>query len=137
MSFLDFAPDPKGTRALKFFLIATLAVGALAGLAARPLPIAVAPWLIAPAWTLSYGLMAVAAWLAWKHAGLKSAAMALYAAQLTLNLFWRLSPIPALGVAMDLAILATLIMFAWHNRVAALTLLPCLAWSLFVSLPMV
>jgi hypothetical protein len=49
MSFLDFAPDPKGTRALKFFLIATLAVGAVASFAAGPLPVAVPPWLIAPA----------------------------------------------------------------------------------------
>jgi len=61
MNFLDSPPDPKQIRALKFFLIATLAVGALASLVARPLPIQMAPWAIAPLWTLSYSLMAVAA----------------------------------------------------------------------------
>jgi len=30
MSFLDSPPDPKKSRALKFFLVATLAVGASA-----------------------------------------------------------------------------------------------------------
>jgi benzodiazapine receptor len=136
MSFPDFAPDPKGTRALKFFLIATLAVGAVASLAAKPLPIAVAPWLIAPAWTLSYGLMAVAAWLAWKRVGLRSPALTLYAAQLALNLLWRIWPVQRLGLTMDLVLLATLILFARRSPWAALALLPCLAWSLFVSLPM-
>ena len=55
MSFLYSSPDPKEVRALKLFLIATLAVGALASLVAKPVPVAVAPWAIAPFWTLSYG----------------------------------------------------------------------------------
>lgn len=78
----------------------------------------------------------MAGWLAWKRAGLHSPAMALYAAQLALNLVWRFWPVPLLGMAMDLAMLATLILFARRNFVAALTFLPCLIWSLFVSLPM-
>ena len=57
MSFLDSAPDPQKVRALKFFLVVTLAVGALAAAMARPLPVAIAPWLITPLWTLTYGLM--------------------------------------------------------------------------------
>jgi tryptophan-rich sensory protein len=135
MSFLDFAPDPKGIRALKFSLIATLAVGAVASAVARPLPVLIAPWAIAPLWVLSYGLMAVAAWLAWKKAGLRSATLAAFAIQLALNLIWRAWPVPLLGMAMDVAMLATLILFAWRNLLAALTFLPCMAWSLFVSLP--
>ena len=134
MSFLDPAPDPQKIRALKYFLIATLAVGALAAAMARPLPVAIAPWLITPLWTLTYGLMAVAGWLAWKRAGLRSPALAGFAVQLAFNLVWRAWPVPLLGAAMDLAMLATLILFAWRNWLAALTFLPCLAWSLFVSL---
>ena len=134
MSFLDPAPDPQKIRALKYFLIATLAVGALAAVMARPLPVAIAPWLITPLWTLTYGLMAVAGWLAWKRAGLRSPAMTGFAVQLAFNLVWRAWPVPLLGAAMDLAMLATLILFAWRNWLAALTFLPCLAWSLFVSL---
>ncbi|HEX4118518.1 MAG TPA: TspO/MBR family protein [Rhizomicrobium sp.] len=136
MRFLDSAPDPKQIRALKFFLLATLAVGAVASLAAGPLPVPIPSWAIAPLCVLSYGLMAVGGWLAWKRAGLHSPAMALYAAQLALNLVWRFWPVPLLGMAMDLAMLATLILFARRNFVAALTFLPCLIWSLFVSLPM-
>ena len=134
MSFLDPAPDPQKIRALKYFLIATLAVGALAAAMARPLPVAIAPWLITPLWTLTYGLMAVAGWLAWKRAGHRSPAMTGFAVQLVFNLVWRAWPVPLLGAAMDLAMLATLILFAWRNWLAALTFLPCLAWSLFVSL---
>jgi translocator protein len=133
MSFLDSAPDPQKVRALKYFLIATLAVGALAAAMARPLPVAIAPWLITPLWTLTYGLMAVAGWLAWKRAGLRSPALAGFAVQLAFNLVWRAWPVPLLGAAMDLAMLATLILFAWRNWLAALTFLPCLAWSVFVS----
>ena len=134
MSFLESAPDPQRIRALKYFLIATLAVGALAAAMARPLPVAIAPWLITPLWTLTYGLMAVAGWLAWKRAGLRSPALAGFAVQLFFNLVWRAWPVSLLGAAMDLAMLATLILFAWRNWLAALTFLPCLAWSLFVSL---
>ena len=138
MSFLDSAPDdPQRVRALKYFLIATLAVGAVASLAAKPPLVLVPYWAITPIWTLWYGLMALAGWLAWKRAGLRSPAMILYAVQLALNLAWRLVPVPASGLAMDLCLLATAILFARRNLVAALTLLPCVIWSLFVSLPMI
>jgi len=137
MSFLYSAPDPKEIRALKLFLIATLAVGAVASLLAKAAPVAVvAPWTVAPLWTLSYGLMAVAAWLAWKRAGLKSFALGLFGAQLALNLIWRMVPLTQLGLAMNLCAVATLILFARSNLVAGLAFLPCVIWSLFVSLPM-
>jgi tryptophan-rich sensory protein len=136
MTLLDSTPDSKQTRALKLFLIATLAVGAVASVVARPSPVPVAPWLVAPLWTLSYILMAVAAWLAWKRTGLHSPALTFYAVQLALNLVWRVWPVQLLGWAMDFVVLATLIVFARRNLVAALTFLPCVIWSLFVSVPM-
>jgi tryptophan-rich sensory protein len=79
--------------------------------------------------------MAVAAWLVWKRTGSKSAPMMLYIVQIALGLAWRILPLPILGVAMDFTMLATLILLAWRNLLAALTFLPCLAWSLFVSAP--
>lgn len=142
MNFLDTEQDPKQVRALKFFLIVTLAVGALASTVARSLPVLIAgflvpTWAIAPLWTLSYGLMAVATWLVWKRAGLKSLPLALFAAQLAFNLIWRIWPVPVLAMAMDFCVLATLILFARRNLVGALAFFPCAIWSLFVSLPMI
>lgn len=136
MSFLDAAPDPK-TRMLKFFLIAVLVVGALAGAlgASQALPF-VPPWLVAPLWTLFYVLTGVAAWLVWKGAGLNLLALKICAVLLAANLIWRIHPIAALGVTQDVLVLATLIAFFLRNRLAGLTFLPCLVWSLFVTLPL-
>ena len=61
--------------------------------------------------------------------------MTLFAAQLALNLVWRVVPLPALGMAMSICAIATLILFARRNLVAAVTFLPCVIWNLFVSLP--
>ena len=132
---LEFAPDPGGRRVLKLLLIASLAVGALASLA-RPMPVPGLPfWLVAPAWTLIYILMAVAAWLAWKKGGWRIWALTLYAGQLVLNLFWRHWPGPGLGLGLDLLMLLTLIALLRRNAAAGLAFLPCLAWVLFLTLP--
>jgi len=132
---LEFAPDPGGRRVLKLLLIAILAIGALASLAA-PMPVPGLPfWLIAPVWTLIYILMAVAAWLAWKKGGWKTWAMTLYAGQLVLNLFWRHWPGPGLGLGLDLLMLLTLTALLRRNAAAGLAFLPCLAWVLFLTLP--
>lgn len=127
--------SPGQIRALKLFLIGTLAVGALASRLATPLPTRLPSWAIAPLWTLSYGLMALAAWQIWKTAGLKSPALMLFAVQLALNLIWRMMPAPALTVMMNLCMLITLVLFARRNLLAALTFSPCLAWNLFASAP--
>lgn len=133
MSFLDAAPDPK-IRALKFFLIAVLVVGALASLLGAPEPLLFIPsWLLAPLWTVSYILMGVAAWLVWKTAGPSTLALKICAVQLLLNLAWRAWPLPALGAALDILALATLAAFVFRDRWAGLTFLPCLVWSLFVT----
>lgn len=134
-SFLDFEPDPKKIRALKFFLLATLVVGALASALAKPLPIPIASWATQPLWTLSYGLMAVAAWLAWKPEGWKNTVLVFFCAQLALNLIWRILPLTALAIALNICVFATLILFARRNLLAALTFFPCMAWNLFVTVP--
>jgi tryptophan-rich sensory protein len=134
---LELPPDPAGRRPLKLLLIASLAIGALASLA-KPQPVpGLAFWLIQPAWTLIYILMAVAAWLAWKKGGWKSWALTLFAGQLVLSLFWRTWPSPALGIGLALLMLLTLIAFLHRNVLAALAFLPCLMWVLFLTLPQI
>ena len=154
MSFLDSAPDdPKKTRALKFFLLATLAVGASASLFTAPnIPTwyaglnhpAIAPpnWVFAPVWTTLYIMMAVAAWRVWRKTGLKSVEMAAFALQLALNFAWsaiffalhRISAALVEILALDLAVAATIILFFRRDRWAGVMLLPYLGWIIFASI---
>jgi translocator protein len=130
---LEFAPDPGGRRIFKLLLIASLAAGALASLA-KPMAVPGLPfWLIAPVWTLIYILMAVAAWLAWKKGGWRTWAMTLYAGQLVLGLFWRTWPGPIIALALDFCMLLTLVALLRRNRWAALAFLPCLTWTVFLT----
>jgi translocator protein len=80
------------------FVALCLSVGAVAGLVTAPAvaewyPTLVKPswrppnWLFAPAWTLLYILMAIAAWLVWKTGGARIALL-LWSGQLLLNLAW-------------------------------------------------
>lgn len=154
MSFLDSDQDPKKAqrRTLYFFLLTTLGVGALASLFTTPqIPTwyaglnhpAIAPpnWVFAPVWTTLYIAMAVAAWRVWKVTGLYSTEMAVFAAQLALNFAWsaiffglhRIGAALAEIAVLDLAILATAILFFRRDRLAGLLLLPYLAWTLFAT----
>ncbi len=155
MSFLDSAEDPKKAqrRPLYFFLVATLGVGAAASFFTTPQisvwyaslnrPSFTPPnWLFAPAWTALYILMAFAAWLAWKKAGLRSVEMAAFTAQLVLNFAWsvvffglhRIGAALIEIAALDTAILVTLVLFFRRDRLAGLLFLPYLAWTLFATL---
>ena len=96
--------------------------------------------LFAPVWTLLYAVMAVAAWLVWRDVGL-SREVALFVVQLALNaawtwLFFGLKR-PGLAfadiVALWLAILATLVAFWSVRPLAALLLVPYLAWVTFAA----
>ena len=99
-------------------------------------------WIFAPVWTALYILMAFAGWRAWKKTGLRSPEMAAFAIQLALNLGWSILffGLHRIGAALieiivlDVAILATLILFFRRDRVAGLLLLPYLAWTLFATL---
>ena len=154
MSFLDSADDPKKAqrRPLYCFLLATLGVGALASLFTSPqIPTwyaglnhpSIAPpnWVFAPVWTTLYIVMAFAAWRVWKVTGLRSMAMAAFAIQLALNLAWSaiffglhdIAGALAEIVVLDLAILATVILFFRHDWPAGLLMLPYLAWTLFAT----
>jgi tryptophan-rich sensory protein len=132
--------------ALVLFLVLCQAVGAGAGFAtsaavrdwypalAKPF-FNPPPWVFAPAWTLLYVLMAVAAWRVWRTGPL------LFGLQLALNLLWSVlffglrSPGLALAevVLLWLAIAATALSFRPHDKTAAVLMLPYLAWVSFAA----
>jgi benzodiazapine receptor len=106
-------------------------------------------WVFGPAWTLLYTLMSVAAWLVWRQRDRARArpALTLYVVQLVLNALWTpvffglYPPIgaPALWIALviilalDLAVLLTMLSFWRVSRVAAWLLVPYWAWVLFAT----
>jgi translocator protein len=155
MSFAQDAQDPQKARRrpLYYFLILTLAVGAVSSLfTTEQIPAwyshllrpAFGPpdWVFAPVWTLLYILMGFAGWRAWEKSGLKSLAMASFALQLVLNFAWTVLffALHKIGIALveilvlDLAILATALLFWHHDRAAGLLFLPYLAWTVYASL---
>ena len=100
-------------------------------------------WLFAPVWSLLYLAMAVAGWLVWRKAGFAGAAVpfVFYFLQLALNAVW--TPIffglrrPGAAfvtiVLLWVAIAVTIVLFYPVDVVAALLLVPYLAWVSFAS----
>lgn len=136
-----------GWLALAF---ATAAIGAVASVSAKAFyaelvrPAWAPPgWLFGPVWTALYALMGVSAWLVWRERGFAGAraALALFIVQLAVNALWswlffawRLGG-PAFAEVLLLwcLIVATVIAF-WRIRpLAAVLLLPYLAWVTFAS----
>ena len=141
-----------GRRPLLIFVLATLAVGTAASLFSQPaiprwyaglIHPAFAPpgWIFAPVWTALYVLMAAAAWRVWRRTGTRSIEMATYAIQLALNFCWSwiLFGMHRTGAAfseiviLDLAILATTVLFFRRDRLAGLMFLPYLFATLFAA----
>ena len=102
-----------------------------------------------PVWTILYTAISVAAWLVWRerHRVNVRPALTLYVVQLVLNALWTpvffgLYPFigtPALWialgiiVALDVAVLLTMVRFWRVSRVAAWILVPYWAWVLFAT----
>ena len=102
-----------------------------------------------PVWTVLYTAMSVAAWLVWRERGRLDVRRPLtwYVIQLVLNAIWTptffgLYPFigaPALWialgiiVALDVAVLVTMIRFFAASRLAAWLLVPYWAWVLFAT----
>jgi len=102
-----------------------------------------------PVWTALYAAMSVAAWLIWRRRDEPGAraALTLYVVQLVLNAIW--TPIffglyPAIGIsalwiglgvilALDVAVLVTLLRFWRISRLAGALFVPYLAWVLFAT----
>lgn len=134
------------------FLLLTLAAGQIGSLPTRAALESWYPGLAKPAftppdlafpvvWTLLYVMMAVAAWLVWRHSGWSRArgALGLWGLQLALNLAWTYlffglqSPGLALleAVVLLLVLGATLVAFDRHSRAAAWLLVPYLLWTAY------
>jgi tryptophan-rich sensory protein len=102
-----------------------------------------APAVFALVWTVLYILMglSLAMVAAARGAAWRTAALAVFAVQLALNLAWsplffgwhQILPALALLVVLDLAVIATIVLFRLVRPVAALLLLPYLAWILFAT----
>lgn len=100
-------------------------------------------WLFGPVWTVLYATIAVAGWLVWRKDGWTGArtALTVFAVQLVLNALW--TPLffgaGLFGLAfveivlLWLSIVATIVLFARHSRLAAGLLVPYLAWVTFAS----
>ena len=96
-------------------------------------------------WTILYVMMAVAAWLVWRAPASppqRRAALVLYFVQLVVNVVWSFaffgaqSPLGGLVVIAILlvAIVATILAFRRISGLAALLLLPYLAWVGFATI---
>ncbi len=132
------------------FIAAVTVVAGLGGFAAsgsqqtyRALelpPFAPPSWLFGPVWSVLYLFIGVAGWLLWRTGGWDRV-LWLWVAQLLLNLAW--TPLFFAAdqyvlalvdiVALDLAV-AALVVLAWpRSRVAAVLLVPYLAWTCFAT----
>jgi tryptophan-rich sensory protein len=100
-------------------------------------------WLFGPVWSVLYALMAVSAWLVWRARGFTGArgALLLFIAQLAANALWSwlffVWHQGALACAEVLLlwcmIAATAVSFWRISKLAAVLLMPYLAWVTFAS----
>jgi benzodiazapine receptor len=95
-------------------------------------------------WPVLYVLIGIAAWRVWKEAGSVAAAgtaLGLWALQLAINAVW---PGVFFGInefgwavpvilALDVVVIATIVAFRRHDRLAAWLLAPYLGWILYAT----
>ena len=135
------------------WLLATFAAGSIGAMASAQAGLFYAQlvqptwappaWLFGPVWSALYALMAVAAWLVWRQHGFKNAstALTLFVIQLFANALWtwlffglhRGALALAEIAVLWLLIVANFVSFWPLQRMAALMLLPYLAWVSFAS----
>lgn len=99
-------------------------------------------WIFGPVWTVFYALMACSAWMVWRKGPEGTRVpLALFGAQLALNLFWSglFFGLRRPGLAfveillMWVAILLTVLAFGRISRLASGLMVPYLAWVTFAS----
>lgn len=100
-------------------------------------------WLFGPVWTTLFVLMGISAWLVWREHDFSKAgaALKLYLSQLIANALWswlfftwHLGVVSILEIiTLWLLISATILSFWKLNKVAALLLMPYLAWVSFAA----
>lgn len=94
----------------------------------------------APVWTALYVMIGTAGWLAWQRQG-ASRSLRLWGWQLAANAVWAPaffglhSPRIAMGVMVVMLVLVVLTIRAFRpvHRIAAILMLPYLAWSLYAA----
>lgn len=122
--------------------IASASAGAFYGQLSQP-SWAPPAWLFGPVWSVLYILIGVAAWLVWRKHGFSGAATALwlFCIQLLANALWtwlffvwRLGALSLAEILVLWLLIAATIFAFWRlQRLAALMLLPYLAWVSFAS----
>jgi tryptophan-rich sensory protein len=135
------------------WLLLTFAAAAIGAVASAQAPVFYAlldrpswappGWLFGPVWSTLYLLMAIAAWLVWRDKGLRGAAgaLGLFGAQLVANALWswlffawRQGAWAFIEVlVLWLLIALTAVAFRRHRPLAAVLLLPYLAWVTFAA----
>lgn len=100
-------------------------------------------WLFGPVWSVLYAFMGVCAWLVWRARGFAGAkgALLVFIFQLAVNALWtwlffvwRQGGLAFAGILLLwVLILVTIGLFRRVSRIAALLLLPYLAWVSFAS----
>lgn len=99
-------------------------------------------WVFGPVWTVLYAVMAVAAWLIWRrHGRAATTALVLYGVQLALNAAWtpvffgaeQLGLGLAIILALEVALVATIVAFHRLTPWVAWLLGPYLAWVLYAT----
>ena len=135
------------------WLLASFATGAIGGFASinaasfygKLVQPSWAPpaWLFGPVWSVLFILMGVSAWLVWREHGFRGAgaALTLYAAQLVANALWtwlffawQLGAIALAEIALLWVLIAAAITMFWRlHRLAAILLVPYLAWVSFAA----
>lgn len=152
-AFLGTPPNPWKVLGVYFFV--TFAVASLGGLVTRPSvqawydslskPFFVPPnWAFAPAWSIMFVLMAVAAWMVWRAVGWEDSrkAMILWASQLGLNFLWSLLffGFKAIGLALVESFLFlgvvywTYVEFKKADKTAGNLMLPVVIWVAYATL---
>lgn len=94
-----------------------------------------------PVWTVLYLLMGIAAWLVWRSPREHRDALALFGVQLAANALWswlffawHRGALAAVEVLVLLLLIAATVRMFWQcSRLAAILLLPYLAWVAFAS----
>ena len=135
------------------WLLASVLVSVIGGLGSMNAPVfyrelnlptwAPDAWLFGPVWTSLYTLMAIAAWLVWRQGGWENAkrALNLNLAQLAVNALWSwlffawyLGGVAFAEIIVLWLLIAATIQAYWkHHKVAAILLLPYLAWVTFAG----